>query len=53
MDADKREQRIARCIWELYKHSTGDPRANGTVTEWLAELEALEGDDLVSGNGPN
>jgi hypothetical protein len=43
-----RASKVARCLWELEKHATGDRRATGTAGEWVELLDdALDGDDAL------
>jgi hypothetical protein len=49
-----KESCLAKCVWEIHKHESGDPRARGSLGDWLAELErVLElPDDHRHVNGP-
>jgi hypothetical protein len=45
---------LARCVWEIHNHETGDPRARGALGDWLEELERVLAlpDDHRHVNGP-
>jgi hypothetical protein len=49
-----KESRLAKCVHEIAKHESGDPRARYTLGAWLEELErVLElPDDHIHVNGP-
>jgi hypothetical protein len=49
-----KESSLAKCVWEIHKHETGDPRARDTLGESLEELmRVLElPDDHRHVNGP-
>jgi hypothetical protein len=53
-DGLPKETKLARCVHEIVKHESGDPRARGSLGDWLEELvRVLElPDDHRHVNGP-
>jgi hypothetical protein len=53
-DGLPKETKLAKCVWEIHKHESGDPRGRYTLGDWLEELvRVLElPDDGIRVNGP-